>query len=118
MTPKDVMIQTLRAWMLGDYGHDLPADHFEQEVDRLILGLEEFGFAITPHGTAKEAADASISRELHLDQILTLARELGAVTEKLIASEQAYRKLARKSDKEIRAAKSLAHSRPVSGGEA
>lgn len=46
MTPKDVMLQTLRAWMLGDYGHDLPAEHFEQEADRIQAGLEEFGFTI------------------------------------------------------------------------
>lgn len=48
MSPKENMIKTLQKWMLGDYGHDLPEDHFEQEVTRLLIGLDEAGFAIVP----------------------------------------------------------------------
>lgn len=58
MSPKESMIKTLQKWMLGDYGHDLPADHFKQEVDRLLLGLGEAGFVIVPKEPTEEIIEA------------------------------------------------------------
>lgn len=51
---------------------------------------------------ARTVEDNSVNREIAMDQILTLSRELGAVTERLMQSERAYRALERKSAKERR----------------
>lgn len=61
--------------------------------------------------TVRESQNDSIKREIAYDQILTLARELGDVTEKLMASEKERRALARKSAKNARALAALQPSK-------
>lgn len=60
--------------------------------------------ALAKEGYTIEDGSASMSREIAYDQILTLARELSAVTDRLVESERAYRTLVRKSAKKIREA--------------
>lgn len=111
----------------------------EQKNDiasRLVVAWSKYVqlFGESPHGTEKQLraltrlmppparqenllgretdlANDSIKREIAYDQILTLARELGGVTEKLMASEKERRTLARKSAKDARTLAALQPSK-------
>lgn len=86
-----------REGMPKDWDGDPLQDAINEGAKLLLTGVAQ-----KVEVPSKDDLSASVSRELHMDQILTLARELGAVTEKLIASEQAYRQLERKAAKERR----------------
>lgn len=46
MSPKEIIINSLKSVALGDFGHDLPDEQFEPEADRILANFNSAGLVI------------------------------------------------------------------------